>query len=161
MLCIDDIHGIAVIWDIAPQRKDEKMKKEKSCGAVVFTQDSGSVSYVIIKSRTGTYGFPKGHVEGQESEIETARREVLEETGLRVELREGFRAEDSYTFRLGGEEIMKEVVYFLASFSEQTPVAQESELSGIYLLGYEDAISILQFDGARRILREANEFLTR
>ena len=137
------------------------MKKEKSCGAVVFTQDGGSIRYVIIKSKTGTYGFPKGHVEGRESELETARREVREETGLDVEFKSDFRATDSYCFKIEDKEISKEVVYFLASFSEQTPVPQESELSGIYILGYEDALSLLQFEGARRILREANEFLSR
>ena len=137
------------------------MKKEKSCGAVVFTQDSGSIRYVIIKSRTGTYGFPKGHVESGESELETARREVREETGLEVEFKSDFRATDSYCFKIGDKEISKEVVYFLASFSEQTPVPQESEISGIYILGYEDTLSLLQFEGARRILREANEFLSR
>ena len=86
---------------------------------------------------------------------------MREETGLEVEFKSDFRAADSYCFKIGDKEISKEVVYFLASFSEQTPVPQESELSGIYILGYEDALSLLQFEGARRILREANEFLSR
>ena len=72
------------------------MKYEKSCGAVVFTRVDGEIRYLLIKSLTGTYGFPKGHVEAGETEIQTARREIFEEVGLSVELLSGFRREDKY-----------------------------------------------------------------
>ena len=35
--------------------------------------------------RSCHWGFPKGHVEKDETDEETAKREVLEETGLKVE----------------------------------------------------------------------------
>ena len=63
---------------------------ERSCGAVVFTRINGEVRYLIIKSLTGIYGFPKGHMENGESEEQTAHREVLEETGYLVEPIEEF-----------------------------------------------------------------------
>ena len=49
---------------------------EKSCGAIVFTEDDEGIKYVIIESKEGYFGFPKGHVEKNETELETARREV-------------------------------------------------------------------------------------
>ena len=58
------------------------MTVEKSCGAVVFTREGGEVRYVIIQSLEGYYGFPKGHMEGSETEQETALREIREEVGL-------------------------------------------------------------------------------
>lgn len=54
--------------------KGERMKIEKSCGAVVFTREKGILQYVIIRSPEGFCGFPKGHTEGIESEQETALR---------------------------------------------------------------------------------------
>ena len=60
------------------------MTIEKSCGAVVFTRDHGLVQYLIIQSKEGFYGFPKGHIEPGEQEEETALREIWEETGLTV-----------------------------------------------------------------------------
>ena len=59
---------------------------EKSCGAIVYTKDHGDILYVIIRSKGGIYGFPKGHMEGNETEAETAFREIFEETGLTVKL---------------------------------------------------------------------------
>lgn len=44
------------------------MKHEKSCGAVVFTREGGTVRYVIAESIRHFFGFPKGHVETGESE---------------------------------------------------------------------------------------------
>lgn len=132
---------------------------ERSCGAVVFTKEGGKIQYVIVRSKEGFYGFPKGHVEGQESERETALREIEEETGLRAALLEGFRTEDSHPFTRGGETRMKHIVYFLAEYAGQTPVAQEEELSGVCLMEYERAMQAFQFESSRRILAQAHAFL--
>jgi len=138
------------------------MTTEKSCGAVVFTQDSdGNIKYVIVESKEGFFGFPKGHVEKNETEIETARREVLEETGLEVDFLDNFRTEDSHHFLRNGEIRVKHIVYFLATFSSQIPIAQETELNGIRLMDYETALSSFQFESSKRILTEAHCFLTR
>lgn len=132
---------------------------EKSCGAVVFTKNAEGIKYVIIESKEGYYGFPKGHVEDNETELETARREVLEETGLQVEFLENFRIEDSHPFQRNEETRMKYIVYFLAEFSNQFLRAQESELNSIHLMDYETAMSSFQFESSKRILREAHNFL--
>ena len=59
------------------------MKREKSCGALVYRiTQSGQKELLFIKHRHGTHwSFPKGHMEEGESEVQTALREVKEETG--------------------------------------------------------------------------------
>ena len=136
------------------------MKTERSCGAVVFTRISEEMQYVIIQSKEGFYGFPKGHMEGSETEQKTAIREILEETGLNVTLLEGFRTEDSHMFVRNGEERKKEIVYFLAQFNDQIPTAQQTELNSIALMDFETAIDAFQFESSKRILTEAHRFLT-
>ena len=136
------------------------MKFEKSCGAVVFTRGGGEIRYVIVCSVNGYYGYPKGHVEAGESEQETALREIKEETGLDVVLREGFRTTDEYMLQLEGyTDIHKQVVYFLAEYEGQAPSAQPSEIAEIKLMTFEEALAVFQFEGNRRILREAHNFL--
>ncbi len=134
------------------------MKKEKSCGAVVITRRGGRIHYVLVRNKRGDYGFPKGHVEGAETEHETAVREIREETGLTVDFLDGFRATESYV--PPGLDVFKDVVYFLARFGSQTPVAQEEELSGLAVVPFEEAHELLQIDDHRRILEEARDFLT-
>jgi len=43
------------------------MKTEKSCGAIVYTKENRCIRYVIIRSKEGICGFPKGHTEHLES----------------------------------------------------------------------------------------------
>ena len=133
------------------------MKQEKSCGAVVFTRENGAIRYVIIESISHFLGFPKGHVEDGETEEETARREVLEETGLAISLIDGFRMEDTYSFVLRDETIEKQVVFFLGEYENQQPRAQESELSAIHLFDYSTALASLKFDMQKKILKAAHQ----
>ena len=136
------------------------MIMEKSCGAVVFTKDAEGIKYVIVETKNGFFGFPKGRVEEKETEQETAKREVLEETGLHVEFLNNFLEEDTYSFQFNGEIRMKRIVYFLARFSDQIPVAQETELKSIHLMDYKSALSAFQFESSKRILTAAHKFLT-
>lgn len=134
------------------------MVYEKSCGAVVFTLVGSEVRYLLIKSLTGIYGFPKGHMEAGESEEQTAYREVLEETGISVSLLSGFRVEEEYPLPQK-EDTIKRVVYFLGEYCDQEPRYQASELTDALLVDYETAMSLFQFDVSRRILTEADKFL--
>lgn len=136
------------------------MMTEKSCGAVVFTRDYDTIQYVIIQNKEGIYGFPKGHMENNETEQETALREIREETGLSVKIIGGFSAEDSYTVTRSGVTRMKHIVYLLAEYSDQMPEPQESELSGIHLMDYQTAMTAFQFESSKRILTQAHHFLT-
>ncbi|WP_034439978.1 bis(5'-nucleosyl)-tetraphosphatase [Clostridium ihumii] len=134
------------------------MKHEVSSGAVVFTRKENDVYFVIVKSLEGHYGFPKGHIEGMETEKETALREIYEEIGIRPQIIDGFRTMDEYIIP-NKEEIIKEVIYFVAEYDNQQICYQEEELDGAYLIKYEDAMEVLNFDSSKRILSEAKDFI--
>lgn len=134
---------------------------EKSCGAVVFTREDKEIKFLIIKSPEGFYGFPKGHMEDNESETETALREIKEETGVDVNIIDGFRTTDSHPHvREGRPTVMKEMVYFLAEYHDQHFTPQDGEVTSISLMSYEEAMSAFQFESSKRILTEAHDYLT-
>lgn len=132
---------------------------EKSCGAVVFTKVNGEIRYLLVSNLQGVYGFPKGHVEVNETETETALREVYEETNLRVELIDGFRTTDEHAIP-GKKDTVKRIVYFLGYYDDQDVVYQTEELSGACLVGYSEALELFQFESSKRILKEANDYLS-
>ena len=136
------------------------MQYEKSCGAVVFTRINGEIRYVLAQSLEGYYGFPKGHMEAGETEVETALREIREEVGLSPCLIEGFRSEDEHPLP-AKPGVRKQVVYFLAEYQNQQVVFQPEELLSAPLVSYEQAMSLFAFESSRRILTEAHAFLTR
>lgn len=135
------------------------MLYEKSCGTVVFTLVDDEIKYLLIRNLSGIYGFPKGHVEQGETEEQTALREVYEEVGLSVKLVPGFRTEDEYPIPQK-ENTMKQIVYYLGEYSNQEFAYQKEELTDALLMDYETAMTMFQFESSKRILTEANNFLS-
>ena len=139
------------------------MNYEYSCGAVVFTRIGGQPHYALVRAKDqpeGCHGFPKGHMEPGETEEQTALREILEETGLRVRLIPGFRAVTEYNLPTPPD-TRKRVVFFLAEYEDQTPIPQESELSAITLSPWPQALKLTEFADSKRILTDAHNFLTK
>ncbi|MBE6551274.1 MAG: NUDIX domain-containing protein [Ruminococcaceae bacterium] len=134
------------------------MMYEKSCGAVVFTKIDGEIKYLLVSNREGIYGFPKGHVEKDETETETALREVYEETNLKIDLINDFRTFDEHLIPQK-ENTVKQIVYFLGYFEKQDIVYQKEELSGACLVSFSEAMGLFQFESSKRILTEANDYL--
>lgn len=126
---------------------------EKTCGSVLFLRDNGVKKYLLIKNDSGHIGFPKGHIEVGETERQTARREVFEETGVDIEINEETRQE--YTYKtLNGS--IKKCIYFCNEFDMQEIKIQQEEISESWLMPYEEAMKLLNFKEDRRILEKAD-----
>lgn len=131
---------------------------EYSCGAVTFTRQDGVIRYVLIHQKKGWWAFPKGHLEGSETERETALREIWEEVGLRVRILDGFRREETYPIRKKPGK-MKHVTYFCAEYEGQEIVPDPGELLGARLATYEEAMALIEQEPRRELLTAANDFL--
>ena len=133
------------------------MPNEKSCGTVVFKKN-GEGKFLILQYRAKHWDFPKGNVEQNESEKETALRELKEETGISDAKFVGdFKEVINYSYRRGGATIDKMVVYFLVLL-EDTKVELSYEHSGYEWLNYEKAIKKLTFENSKTVLRKAHAF---
>lgn len=136
------------------------MKPERSCGAVVFREESGVRLYLLLHYESGHWDLPKGHVEAGETEEETARREILEETGIsRLEFLPPFRKVISYKFKRNGMLVPKEVAFFAARTDERE-VRLSHEHKGFVWLSYADAVKKITFENARSVVEEAEKFLS-
>ncbi|MBO4277903.1 MAG: NUDIX domain-containing protein [Clostridia bacterium] len=136
------------------------MQYEKACGAVVFTRVDGEIKYVIVQELEGHHGFPKGHVEGDETEIQTALREIWEETGLRPRLIDGFRMVSEHPLP-NKPGVIKQIVYFAAEYKDQPIKLLESELLSVGLYTFEQAMSMFEYETSKEVLLAANEFITK
>lgn len=130
---------------------------ESSCGAVVFREENGEKKYLLIRNRRSAHwGFPKGHVENGETKEETAIREILEETGLNVEIIPSFSQSSEYTIQ---GKIEKSVVIFLAKTNETDYRMQEEEIEECGWFSFDEAMKTLNYDNDKRILQEALIFI--
>lgn len=126
------------------------LNKEKSCGCIIIKNNK----VLLIKQTKGHWGFPKGHMEKGETEIETAIREVKEETNLDVKIDANSRCTMEYMTDKGK---LKEVVLFIAKCTGGETKAQECEISDMKWLDFEEAIKTITYDNTREVFRKIIE----
>ena len=116
-------------------------KPETSCGAVIV--NNGKV--LIVHQQNGLSGFPKGHIEPGETELEAALREVKEETDLDIILDE--RTRFAFSYYIPRLNVLKTVVLFLASLKDpsETPTEQPDEIAKLEWLPFDQVESTLNF----------------
>ena len=130
---------------------------ERSCGAAVYRFVNGEPRFLLIKNkRSENWGFPKGHMEMGETPEETARREVLEETGIHICLIEGFCSESGYKI---GNKIQKNVSIFLAVTKDTQTKIQHDEVEDYAWLTYSKAYERFNFENDRLVLSEVYDYL--
>ncbi|MBO6231852.1 MAG: NUDIX domain-containing protein [Ruminiclostridium sp.] len=132
-------------------------KFEKTGGAVMFTEQDGERKFLLIKNESGHIGFPKGHIEYDESETDTAAREVKEETGLDFVQYGDFREEYTYSTK---ENCIKTGVFFIGHYEYREPEIQEEEILDDWLLPYGKALVKLNFPEDRELLRKAEKYIS-
>lgn len=132
------------------------MKFEKSCGAIIIKRNSGKIETLLIQMLGGHWSYPKGHVEDNETEVETALREIKEETNLDVIIDTRFREITTYSPKPG---VIKDVIYFLAFAKTLDVKVQEEEVANYEWVDINDATKLITFEEDRKIFKKAIKFI--
>lgn len=97
----------------------------KSCGVLPYRIVGGEREYLIVFEQfSQCWSLPKGHMEAGETEVQTALRELWEETGLTAQLDISKTATIEYPISPISR---KQVVFFLGQVNG-TPCTQEGEI---------------------------------
>ena len=123
------------------------MKYEKSCGAIVV--EDGKV--LLVKHNAGHWDFPKGHVEEGETEIETAIREVKEETNIDIKIEKENKYISEYSPK---ENVMKTVIYFIGEKVGGEDKPQIEEVSDVEWLDVNKAIERITHQRSKEIMMQ-------
>ncbi|MBD5143931.1 MAG: NUDIX domain-containing protein [Ruminococcus sp.] len=133
------------------------MHYEKSCGAIVYRRFHGNIEILLIRHiNSGHWSFPKGHVESGETEIETALREIKEETAIDVYIDPTFRETVSYSPKRDTQKI---VVYFIARAKNYNFMPQKEEISEIRWVDAGYAPRLLTYENDKNIVVKAKNII--
>lgn len=132
-----------------------------AAGFILARMTPQGLEYLLLRSaRHGDWGFPKGHAEPGESELETARRETLEETGLSPDVVPGFEYRTEYRVKGARRgDYLKKVVYFLAR-PHSGEVVRSEEHSEAGWLSFPEATQRLRHATMREALAQAHAVLS-
>jgi len=133
------------------------MRHEKSCGAIVYRKSHGNIEILLIRHiNSGHWSFPKGHVEPGETEVETAIREIREETSIDVIVDSTFRETVSYSPK---RDTQKVVVYFIAKAKNYDFVPQAEEISEVRWVDIGHAANLLTYENDKNIVIKAKHVI--
>jgi len=100
-----------------------KPKHPRAAGAIVFRRTESGVRLLVLRAYKN-WDFPKGLVDAGENQLDAAKREIREETGL-AEVEFPFGEEHRETVPYSGNKIAR---YYLAETTEhdiELPVSPE------------------------------------
>ena len=124
------------------------MKKVKSCGCIVIENNK----VLLIQQKKGNWGFPKGRVEKNESECETAIREVKEETNIDVIIEDKNKKYiDTYYSK---KDEFKEVVLFLGKKIGGEIKPQENEIKNVEWVDLLEAINRITMKSTKELYQK-------
>ena len=125
---------------------------------------------MVFSKRNSEWGFPKGHIENGETEKEAAKREILEETGIKLDEKDfvsNFCFTDTYKIKgtlpsTKGRIIDKKVVYYLgivkSDYVDLTK-EQDEEIGEMKWMSFEEALKYLKYEKQKEMLKTAKQFL--
>ena len=140
---------------------------EKSIGAIIKFRNKGTPEetyskdpseFLLLKNRRGFWGFPQGHKEKDESEIQTLIREVSEETGLTSLDVRSYIGKIRYSYlRFDGMKAEKEVsFYFALTPSKNVVISYEHyefrwvHYSDVLFMLHHEQLKIIMLKGHRK-----------
>ncbi len=118
--------------------------------SVEFNRDHSE--FLLLRNKRGFWGFPQGHKERGENEIQTLQREVQEETGIiDLDIHQYIGKIQYKYFRADELRSEKEVKFYFAT----TPVREvviSNEHEGFKWTTYQDALSLLDHRQLKSII---------
>jgi 8-oxo-dGTP pyrophosphatase MutT (NUDIX family) len=127
-------------------------EREVSYGGVVVRGDD--VIVIVPRGRRRVLGLPKGGANAGERPEQTAAREVREETGANVTVRERLGQVD-YTYRRGGRPINKTVHFYLCEFEDGDTADHDHEVDDARWIPLHEARTSLSYAGERELIERA------
>jgi len=138
------------------------LKINYSFGVVVFYRFPRSVKYLIIKHSKGHWAFPKGHRDEGEKKIETALRELKEETGIKkvnLILKKILIKEQYFFIDKKGVKNLKKVDYFVGESMTKDVNIDNKEIVNYKWCNLKSALEIITYKETKISLQKANKFV--
>jgi 8-oxo-dGTP pyrophosphatase MutT (NUDIX family) len=131
-----------------------------SAGGVVVRQNG---TLVIVEQNANSWSLPKGGIEPGENELDTARREIFEETGIKdLTLIRELGSYERYSLDKDGvhENIsagLRPRTFFLFSTNQEVLEPQDREVTAARWVTIEEALKMLTHPKDREFLKSVIE----
>ncbi|HSE56630.1 MAG TPA: transcription antitermination factor NusB [Candidatus Paceibacterota bacterium] len=139
----------------------EKLPKERKAGGIVYAKHDGKYYLALVHDVFGYWTIAKGGVEGEETDEQTAVREIKEKLGIEVTVKEKLGAIEYVASHPEKGKLLKIVTYFLAESEFKDLVLHSSGgLDNAAWLDPVDLVDLPIYDDILPLIAKAIEYIT-
>ncbi len=133
----------------------------KSYGVIPICKNKGDFYVLLVKNtKGGHWGLPKGTPEKDEKPVDTAKRELFEETGIKdIKIKTEPTFEEKYDFEQNGTAYSKTNIYYLGFVDYMTKGSQLDEIDELKWVKINEAQNTLTHQSAIDVVEQLVEVL--
>lgn len=131
--------------------------EQHSAGGVLYKRESGKYKVCLVAKRQGrVWALPKGRLDPGETVDQTAKREILEETGHKAEIIDVLD-EITYYFFLKESQTLyhKKVTFFLMKLVQENFQERDQENDMVSWVDVGEAAKRLSYINEKKVLKKA------
>lgn len=134
--------------------------KDYSYGIIPVCKTEGGLKFLVILHHSCHWSFPKGHKENDESDLETALRELREETGIsECVVVNDVSFSERYEWTRGEVPLDKTVKFFVGWIKNSNVTILQSEIKDFRWASVEEALELLTYPEMIGLFKQVINYL--
>lgn len=136
-------------------------KKATSYGIIpIYKKDNDFFVLIVKNSKGGHWGLPKGTPENDEKPINTAERELFEETGIKeINIKESPVFKENYSFEQSETTYDKTNIFYIGFVNEMIVGANLDEIDEVKWVKIEEVKDFLTYQSAVDVVNQIKQYL--
>lgn len=132
----------------------QEIVREPTSGGVVFRRnEKGAVEILLIQDAKDRWTIPKGHIEKGETARDTAKREIIEETGLQEVDVLNWLGKIHFRYRRGQSLVLMTTQIYLAKAKGDTGKLKKEEwMNGIGWFSTNEALDMIEYEDIEKLM---------
>ena len=137
----------------------QEIVREPTAGGIVFRYNSDNkLEILLIQDAKDRWTIPKGHIEKGETAVQTARREIGEEAGLRDLDMLGWLGKIHFRYRRMEKLVLMTTQIYLARVrTSGNEIQKEEWMNGIKWFPFSKALDLIEYEDIAKLMLKAKK----